>query len=104
MKLISKKTRIKFNGERYAPNVPFDLNVKEIPQELVGIVEEYVENADEVKQFQSKRKNRNDGLLKKENTDVAKKTKTTKKSNKQQDKEFNESDLLDVGLELDNIE
>ena len=59
MKLVTLGTRIKYRGQRYYPNVPFDLDVEAIPEELQGLVEEYAEKPELKKQFVSPRRRRN---------------------------------------------
>lgn len=105
--LVIAKQRVRLNGTLYNPNVPFELDL--IPEDLNGIVVEYVEK-DKPKQFSTKE--HYDGLLIKENKKTTTKKRETKKSpsNRKQKTQDNvelskdeknqqiEDDLLDLGL------
>lgn len=100
MELISRKTSIKYNGKRYVANVPFQLDVKEIPQELVGIVEEYVVVDTTPKQFESTRRkaNKNTSNVK----EKANKTKQVKKEVVEEKVENKEPNIMD-GIDLNDL-
>lgn len=66
MKVVSRETSIKYEGQWHWANQPFDLSTDYIPDELKDFVVEYDESEDGKKEKGSI----NNGLLKKDNPKV----------------------------------
>lgn len=99
MKVVSRETSVKVNGQWYWANQPFDLDSDIIPDEFQGLLEEYKE---ELKDEDKK----NDGLLIKEPKKATKtkplKVKQTKKQTPKQPKETQQKDESVASLLLDD--